>query len=64
MGPRTDAADARRDPGHLLDGPSDAEPLEAPQFDRLEHRVLNVTCVIKLDDDLSMSFETRHRRDR
>jgi len=54
---RTDAANARRDPRHLLDRTADAELLEAAEFRDLEIGVGNVALVVEDDGDLAVTFE-------
>ena len=54
VGRGADAADIGHDPGHLLYGPADAEPLEAAQLRHLEIGVLNIPLVIEEYVDLAV----------
>ena len=53
----TDAADPGRDPGHLLDGPPDAEFFEAAQLRHLEEGVGDVAGVVEEDRDLAVTLQ-------
>ena len=63
MGLRADAADAGRDPRHLLDRPADAELLEAAELRDLEVGVRDVPVVVEEDGDLAVAFEPGDRID-
>ena len=54
---RAHPADARDDPGQLLDGAADHEPLEAPQLGNLEVAVLDRAPVVEEDLDLPVPLE-------
>ncbi len=56
---RSNAADARRDPGDLLHRPAHAELLEAAQLRDLEVRLGYVAGVVQEDGDLAVAFQAR-----
>ncbi len=60
---RADAADAVHEDRHLLDGPADAELLEAAQLGDLEVRPLDLAGVVEEDLDLAVALEARDRVD-
>ncbi len=60
---RTDAADPRRDAGHLPERPAVAEPLEAAELRHVEARVGDLPVVVELDRDLRVALDPRHRVD-
>ncbi len=63
MGRRTYAADVGNDAGHLLGGPPQAEPLEAPELRYLPEGVLHIPLVVQEDLDLPVAFQTCNRID-
>ena len=57
---RADAADPRRDPGHLPERPPDAEPLEAAELGDVEPCVGDLPVIVELDRDLGVAFDPGH----
>ena len=53
----TDAADARRQVGHVLGEPTDAELLEAAQLRDLQVGVLHLAFVVEEDVDLAVPLQ-------
>jgi hypothetical protein len=60
---RADAADPRRQAGHLEERPAFAELLEAAELRHMELRVGDLPGVVELDGDLGVAFDPRHRVD-
>ena len=57
MAHRADAADARRDGGHLVERPAFGELLEAAHLGDMEMRVGDAALVIQVDVDLGVAFD-------
>ena len=58
-----DPTDPRRDAGHLPEGPTLAELLEATELSHVEPRVRHVPLVVEVDRDLGMALDPRDRID-
>ena len=56
MAHRTDAADPRRDDGHVPDHPAFAELLESPELRHVEMGVFHVSVLVKVDGDLAVTL--------
>ena len=61
MRDRADAADARRQAGHLVKRPALGELLESAHLGHMKVRVFNLTLRVQLDGDLAVSFEAGYR---
>ena len=60
MRDRADAADARREAGHLVKRPAFRELLKAAHLRDVKVRVLHLALAVELDGDLAVAFEARY----
>jgi hypothetical protein len=57
---RTDAADARRDPRHLVEGPALGEFLEPADLRHVQLRARDLAIAVQVDGDFRVSFDAGH----
>ena len=60
VGDRADAADARRQAGHLVEWPAFSEALKAAHLGDVKVRVLDLALAVELDGDLAVPFQARY----
>jgi len=60
----TDAADARGDPGHLVERPAFGELLEAANLRDMKLGARHLAVFAEMNRDLGMAFDASYRIDR
>lgn len=61
MAHRTDAADARHQGGHLIEGAAFAEFFESAKLRDVKMRFLNAALVVEVQRNLGMALDPRYR---